>query len=87
MVVDNIILEDYVKYQGVECKVIRGYKWIDKKDFIIQDVIQKLHEYRCQYKKEKNQMQEVIKLIMNSAYGKMIQKQSKTNLFTRNTEQ
>jgi len=27
MVVDNITLEDLVHYQGVECEIIRGYKW------------------------------------------------------------
>ena len=74
LVVDNITLEDFVKYQKIECEIIRGYKWTDKKDFQIQDLIQKLHEYRCEFKKTKNPMQEVVKLIMNSAYGKMIQK-------------
>ena len=74
MVVDNITLEDYVKFQGVECEIIRGYKWTDKKDFQIRDLIQSLHELRCKYKVEGNPLQEVIKLIMNSAYGKMIQK-------------
>ena len=54
MVVDNITLEDYVKYQGVECNIIRGYKWTDVKDFSIRDEIQKLHEYRCKFKAEKN---------------------------------
>ena len=39
MVVDNITLEDYVKYQGVDCKIIRGYKWIDNKDFSIREEI------------------------------------------------
>ena len=74
LVVDNITLEDLVKYQKIECEIIRGYKWTDNKDFQIQDLIQKLHEYRCKFKETKNPMQEVVKLIMNSAYGKMIQK-------------
>ena len=67
MIVDNITLEDYVKYQGIECEIIRGYKWIDKKDFMIREEIKKLHELRCEYKKTKNPLQEVIKLIMKSA--------------------
>ena len=74
MVVDNITLEDFVKFQGVECDIIRGYKWTDKKDFQIREVIQNLHELRCQYKKDKSPMQNIIKLIMNSTYGKSIQK-------------
>lgn len=74
MTVDNIMLEDLIKYQGIECNVIRGIYWVGQKDFKIRDEIQKLHELRCKYKATKNPMQEVIKLIMNSAYGKCIQK-------------
>ena len=73
-VVDNITLEDWVKYNGLECEVIRGYKWTGEKSFLIMDIIQNLHLLRCEYKKTKNPLQLVIKLIMNSAYGKMIQK-------------
>ena len=73
-VVDNITLEDWVKYNGLECEVIRGYKWTGEKSFLIRDVIQNLHLLRCEYKKTHNPLQLVIKLIMNSAYGKMIQK-------------
>ena len=73
-VVDNITLEDWIKYNGLECEIIRGYKWTGEKSFLIRDVIQNLHLLRCEYKKTKNPLQLVIKLIMNSAYGKMIQK-------------
>ena len=86
MIVDNITLEDYVKYQGVECEIIRGYKWTDKKDFQIQTLIQSLHELRCKYKVDKNPLQEVIKLIMNSAYGKMIQKPIKNTFVYKKYE-
>ena len=73
-VVDNITLEDWIKYNGLECEILRGYKWTGEKSFLIRDVIQNLHLLRCEYKKTKNPLQLVIKLIMNSAYGKMIQK-------------
>ena len=79
-VVDNITLEDWVKYNGLECKIIRGYKWTGEKSFLSRNVIQNLHLLRCEYKKEKNPLQLVIKLIMNSAYGKCIQKPITTNL-------
>ena len=71
---DNITLEDWIKYNGLECQIIRGYKWCGEKSFLIRDVIQNLHLLRCEYKKTHNPLQLVIKLIMNSAYGKMIQK-------------
>ena len=73
-VVDNITLEDWIKFNGLECEIIRGYKWCGQKSFLIREVIQKLHNLRCEYKKTKNPLQLIIKLIMNSAYGKMIQK-------------
>ena len=73
-VVDNITLEDWIKYNGLECEVLRGYKWTGEKSFLIREVIQNLHLLRCEYKKTHNPLQLVIKLIMNSAYGKMIQK-------------
>ncbi|MBR4316128.1 MAG: hypothetical protein IKP65_04065, partial [Alphaproteobacteria bacterium] len=38
MVVDNIMLEDFVKFQNVECNLIRGYQWTDAKDFTIRKV-------------------------------------------------
>lgn len=79
-VVDNITLEDWIKYNGLECEVLRGYKWCGEKSFLIRDVIQNLHLLRCEYKKTHNPLQLVIKLIMNSAYGKMIQKPITTNL-------
>ena len=74
MTVDNITLEDLVKYQQIEGNVIRGYVWTGKKSFLIREVIQKLFNLRLQYKEEENPLQEVIKLIMNSCYGKTIQK-------------
>ena len=83
-VVDNITLEDWIKYNGLECEVLRGYKWTGEKSFLIRDVIQNLHLLRCEYKKTHNPLQLVIKLIMNSAYGKMIQKPiTTTTVFKR----
>ena len=79
MYVDNIGLEDLIKYQQIECEVLDGIYWTGTKDFTFRDVIQQLHELRCEYKKTKNPMQEAVKLIMNSGYGKMIQKPIKTS--------
>ena len=79
MTVDNITLEDLVKYQNVECDVLRGYYWLGNKDFKIRSVITELFNLRLQYKKDNNPVQEVIKLIMNSAYGKTIQQPIRTD--------
>ena len=80
MYVDNIKLEDLIKYQGIECNILDGIMWytssnnICTKDFRIRDQIQRLHKLRCQLKKEGSAAQEVIKLMMNALYGKTIQK-------------
>ena len=74
MRVDNITLEDLVKYQGIEFIIKGGICWEGKKDFTIRQEIKKLHKLRCQYKSSNKPLADVIKLIMNSAYGKTIQK-------------
>ena len=74
MRVDNITLEDLIKYQGIEFNIIGGICWEGHKDFTIRHEIEKLHNLRCQYKTTNKPLADVIKLIMNSAYGKTIQK-------------
>ena len=36
MIIDNIMVEDLVNFQKVECEIIRGYKLTDLKDFTIK---------------------------------------------------
>ncbi len=74
IVVCDIQLEDLVEFQGLEFKLIRGYCWNSGKDYTIQTKIQELFDNRLKYKKQGNPLQEVYKLIMNSCYGKTIQK-------------
>ena len=74
MYVDHISLVDLIKYQKIEFKFIRGYYWDGRRDFTIRDCINKLFALRKQYKEEGNPVQEIIKLIMNSVYGKTILK-------------
>jgi hypothetical protein len=74
MTVDDIYLEDLIKFQQIEFKIIRGYYWDGKKDYKIQDLIQEIYDKRTTYKKAGNALEQVYKLIMNSAYGKSIQR-------------
>ena len=74
MTVDNIELEDLINFQQIEFKVLRGYFWNGKKDYTIQKVIQQIFDKRLEYKKEKNPIQELYKALMNSSYGKSIEK-------------
>ena len=80
MVVDMITLQDLITFQNIEFKLGNGYIMKGNRDYRVQEVIQKLYDLRNEYKKTGNPTQEVIKLIMNSAYGKSIQKPIKSFL-------
>ena len=74
MIVDNIYLEDLIHFQEIEFEIIKGYYWNGKKDYRIKDEIKKIFNKRVEYKKQKNPLQQLYKLIMNSCYGKTIEK-------------
>ena len=66
--------EDYIKYQQIEFDIIKGYYWDGAKDYTIQDKIRYIFNKRLECKKQGSSLQAVYKLIMNSCYGKTIQK-------------
>lgn len=74
MVVDNIALEDLIEFQQISFQVVKGYVWNGKRDYKVQEVIQGVFDTRLKYKAEKNPLEQLYKLVMNSAYGKTIQK-------------
>ena len=74
MTVDNIMLEDLIKFQEIEFKLVRGYYWNGKKDYTIQKEIRNIFSKRLEYKKSGNPLQQLYKLIMNSCYGKTIER-------------
>ena len=74
MVVDNIALEDLIEFQQIEFQVIKGYVWKGNRDYRIQETIQRVFDSRLKYKAEKNPLEQLYKLILNSSYGKTIQK-------------
>ena len=75
---DNIGLEDLIKFHNLvpdkDFKIIRGYYFNEGFNKKINIVMAKLFNERLKKKKENNPIQETYKLIMNSAYGKTIQK-------------
>ena len=68
--VDKWTLQEMVRHQGVEYTIVRGYYYDEGRNYKIGTVIQELYDLRARYKREKNPIQEIIKLIMNSGYGK-----------------
>lgn len=79
-VVGKIQLEDLIKYGDCKFKILKGYYYNDGRDDKICEIILSLFEKRLEYKKQGNALQEVIKLIMNSAYGKTIMKAADSKL-------
>lgn len=74
IIVNNITLEDLIKFQEVEFTILRGYYYNEGFNNKIQEVIQNVFNERKRLKKEDNPSEIVYKLLMNSAYGKTIQK-------------
>ena len=86
MVVDNITLEDLIEYQGIEFTIIKGYYWNEGVDKNINKVIQNLSNKRKEYKATNNHLQNLYKLIMNSCYGKTIEKPIKHDWIYKQSE-
>jgi len=74
LVVDKITLEDLINYQHVEFEIIKGYYYDEGRNNKILEVITHLFETRKREKANKNPVEQVFKLIMNSAYGKSLLK-------------
>jgi len=83
IIVDKITLEDFIKFHemkpGIDFKIIQGYYFNNSRSCVVGKVIEKLFNSRLKYKKENNPIQEVLKLLMNSVYGKTIQKPIDSN--------
>lgn len=87
MTVDNIYLEDLIKYHKIDYEVIDGIYWVGDKSTKLSEEIKKVYDLRNHYKRIKNAMQNIYKLIMNSSYGKTIQKPSlKEILYKKESE-
>lgn len=74
----HIELQDFIKYQEGEVEMLECIYWAGNKDTRMAEKIKYYYNLRAQYKKEGNPLQEVLKLFMNSSYGKTIQKDTKT---------
>lgn len=74
IVVDKTTLEDLIYFQQVEFKIIRGYYYNEGRNHKLGKVIDYLFNQRLQAKKDKNPIQAVYKLLMNSSYGKTLLK-------------
>jgi uncharacterized protein YihD (DUF1040 family) len=78
MYVDKYTLEDLVEFQGIEYEFLEGLYFDEGFNTKIKETIKFMFEQRLKYKKEKNPVQIIYKLLMNSSYGKTIMKEHLT---------
>eukprot|EP00965_Chrysotila_dentata_P021114 699357-Pleurochrysis_carterae.AAC.1 len=62
------MLEDLCEFHGATYEIKQGYYW-DEFNPKLSEVMMELYEKRLIYKKAKNPIQLVFKLLMNSSYG------------------
>ena len=74
MFADKYYLEDMEKYHGIKYTVIEGVYFNNGYNETMPEIIKELFLLRLKYKKENNNTQLCIKLLMNSIYGKTIMK-------------
>ena len=77
--IDKTGLEDALEFMEIEYEYIDGYFFNQGFNPKIKEVIQHLFNSRLKYKKLENPIQEVFKLLMNSAYGITLLKEIETN--------
>lgn len=85
--IDKTTYEDCVKFQGLKFKILCGYYYDKGHNNTINGVIRYLFNERIKAKKNKNPIQAVYKLLMNSCYGKALLKpiDSDTKVVNKNT--
>jgi hypothetical protein len=67
-------LEDAVEFQNIEYEIISGYYFNEGFNTDIKELINEIFERRKTLKKEENPAELIMKLLMNSSYGKLLQK-------------
>jgi len=74
MYCDRTMLEDWIEFHDIDFKIVRGYYFDEGYNPKINTTMKFLFEERVAQKKLKNPIQNTIKLLMNSGYGKTLEK-------------
>lgn len=78
IVIDSITLEDYINFHEIEYEILDGVYWDEGVNKKMGEIVQKLFSERLKIKKTNKALANVIKLMLNSAYGKTIMKKTNT---------
>jgi hypothetical protein len=77
--IDKYTLEDYIKFHQIEYEIVEGIGWSEKRgNKKMGELIQTLFQKRMGNKKSNPALANILKLMLNSSYGKTIMKKSKT---------
>lgn len=89
-VVNNEIMNDLIKFYKIErdihFRIIQGVIFKDGYNNKINEVMRYLYDERKLQQKNKNKIEQIYKLIMNSAYGKTLTKYNDTSMEIFNTK-
>lgn len=72
--IDKISLEDAIEYHDIDFEIIRGYYYNEGRNYKLRETINYMFTQRKKLKDEGNPLQNIFKLLMNSAYGKTMLK-------------
>lgn len=85
MFVDSRYASDLLRYQGARFRVVCGYGFRGELNHRVRDVIKDMFDHRLRLKKERKPSQLVVKLLMNSSYGRSLLKPQPTKLVVKKT--
>ena len=85
--IDKVVLEDLITFHEAEFEIIDGYYYNDGCNDKINHVIEDLYNLRNKLKTDKNPAERVIKLLMNSMYGKTIIKPIETDTVVKDSQE
>jgi len=86
---NKISFEDAIKYHELKPEdytIIKGYYFDEGRNSTIGDSIEKIFNMRLEMKAQKNPVETLYKLIMNSSYGKTIMKEQSTKTVYKNSK-
>jgi hypothetical protein len=78
IIIDSITLQDYINFHEIEYEILDGVYWDEGGNRKMGKLIKKLFDTRLKYKTTNKSLANVIKLMLNSSYGKTIMKRVKT---------
>lgn len=86
VIVDKITLQDYIEFQDIEYEILEGVYWDQGFNTKIKNLVDFLHKERCKYKQINIPLSNMIKLIMNSIYGKTCMRRSTEQIVILNNK-